>query len=184
MATVLAQAFSADAVTLGVLAKPADPELLLCALFGSVIRRHYLPHGAVDVAEVDGRIVGAAVWGAPGRVDLSLATMAGVVRDTIRVAGWRLAALAVYQVGVDRVHPRDRHWYLYAVGVNRPGHGVGGRLLDHGIARAADVPIYLEASTPDSARLYARKGFRQIGTTPTPRGLPRQPQMWRDPASL
>lgn len=184
-ALVLARAFAGDDISVASVARPTDPEPMLAALFESAIRRHYLRHGVVDVAVDRGRIVGAAVWAAPGQGDFAPTAYVQMFLDTVRTVPWRLLPLLVQLYRTGRVHPTPPHWYIYALGVAEPGGGVGGLLLDHGIARAGDVPCFLEASTPDSARLYARKGFLQIGTAPTPPGCryPNQPQMWHDPVA-
>jgi GNAT superfamily N-acetyltransferase len=65
-----------------------------------------------------------------------------------------------------KVHPREPHWYLFAVGVvpEATGQGRGSALLEPVLARcdADGVPAYLEASTADNARLYARLGFEPL----------------------
>ncbi len=73
-------------------------------------------------------------------------------------------------------HPRDAHYYLFAVGV-RPhaqGKGFGGALVRAGLARAdADgAAAYLENSKPHNTPLYERLGFQPTGLLPLPDGAP------------
>lgn len=85
-------------------------------------------------------------------------------------------------------HPAGHHLFLSSM-ATRPefrGWGAGAAMLRFGIdrAKAIDVPIYLEASTPQNRRLYLRNGFTDHGS---PLALPAdgpvlQP-MWRSPGT-
>ncbi|MEV6648349.1 GNAT family N-acetyltransferase [Amycolatopsis sp. NPDC051371] len=84
------------------------------------------------------------------------------------------------------VEPAGPLWHAQFIGV-RPGsqrRGIGGRLLRHGLVRAdaEGVPTYLEASSPDSTRLYRRLGFRDHGPAFHPPGGPPMQPMRRAPA--
>jgi GNAT superfamily N-acetyltransferase len=78
------------------------------------------------------------------------------------------------------------HWHAQFLGVvpGRQREGVGGRLFRHGLQRydAEGMPTYLEASSPESARLYRRLGYRDFCPAFTPPGGPPMQPMWRDPA--
>jgi GNAT superfamily N-acetyltransferase len=83
-------------------------------------------------------------------------------------------------------HPgHAEHVYLPFIAV-RPdftGHGIGTALLRDRLAAldSQGLPTYLEASNPDSARLYERLGYGRLGwTTDMPDGPSLYP-MWRDP---
>jgi ribosomal protein S18 acetylase RimI-like enzyme len=82
--------------------------------------------------------------------------------------------------------PPEPHWHAQFIGVvpGRQRQGVGARLVGHGLGRydAEGVPTYLEASSPASARLYRRLGFRDHGPAFTPPGGPPVQPMWRAPA--
>ena len=95
----------------------------------------------------------------------------------------RLGVLLGIMAGLEPAGPL---WHAQFIGV-RPGHqgrGVGGRLLRHGLDRAdaESVPTYLEASSPDSTRLYRRLGFRDHGPAFHPPGGPPMQPMRRAPA--
>ena len=78
------------------------------------------------------------------------------------------------------------HWYLPFIAV-RPqffGQGIGTAILRDRLTEldSEGIATYLEASNPDSARLYERLGYkRQEKTTDMPDGPSLYP-MWRDPA--
>lgn len=87
---------------------------------------------------------------------------------------------------LERRHPRQRHYYLPYIGV-RPaaqGRGLGTGLLAPVLERCdrERLPAYLEASSPDNARLYRRLGFttREIIR---PLGSPPIELMIRDPGT-
>jgi GNAT superfamily N-acetyltransferase len=83
-----------------------------------------------------------------------------------------------------RLHPREPHWYLFAVGVvpEATGRGRGTTLLEPVLERcdAEHLPAYLEASSEDNARLYARLGFERRGEVEVLEGVRLRP-MWREP---
>jgi ribosomal protein S18 acetylase RimI-like enzyme len=76
-----------------------------------------------------------------------------------------------------RHHLTGPHMYLFAIGVHphHQGNGHGGQLLAHGHQRLHGVPAYLEATSVDSRRLYARHGYHDLGQIQLPDG----PAMWR-----
>lgn len=85
-----------------------------------------------------------------------------------------------------RAHPRVPHWYLFAIGVvpEATGRGRGSALLEPVLAccDSERAPAYLEASTPDNARLYARFGFEPRDELELFPGVRVRP-MWREPRS-
>ncbi|MFJ9787183.1 GNAT family N-acetyltransferase [Amycolatopsis sp. NPDC101161] len=130
--------------------------------------------GSVDVTEDHSA---AVIW------------LPGSAGDDEPVAGLdpdeqeRLDVLLALMAGRE---PAEPHWHAQFIGV-RPGRqrrGIGARLLRHGLARydAEGVPTYLEASSPDSTRLYRRLGFRDHGPAFRPPGGPPMQPMWRAPA--
>jgi len=83
---------------------------------------------------------------------------------------------------LERTHPREDHLYLPFIGAIHPGRGAGAMLMS-AMTQAADdaaLPMYLEASSATSARLYRRHGFVDRGTIEAPDMPPMYP-MWREP---
>ena len=66
-----------------------------------------------------------------------------------------------------RFRPTTPHWHLVRLGTDAAfrGRGVATALLEERLARidSMGLPAHLEASSPDSARLYARLGFSISG---------------------
>jgi GNAT superfamily N-acetyltransferase len=80
-------------------------------------------------------------------------------------------------------HLAGPHLYLFAIGIHpaHQGNGLGGHLLAHGHQRQGGLPAYLEATSPDSRRLYHRHAYTDLGRIDLPDG-PALWRMWRLPA--
>jgi hypothetical protein len=84
---------------------------------------------------------------------------------------------------IERAHPTEEHLYLPFIGAGQPGRGIGSTLL-RSLGRSADergLPVYLEASSAESANLYRRHRFVDIGTIAAP-DMPPVYAMWREPS--
>lgn len=184
MAEVLAAAFAEEAYLTAMLGSGPDTAARARHLLGLQLRHQYLPHGVVDLAIVDDQIAGVGLWSPPGGSAGSLWAQARLVPQYLRLTGRRFAQAVLAELASARAHPRFAHWYLYMLGAS-PDHrglGVGGRLLAHRLGQLADdEPAYLEASSPASARLYARHGFVTMGRVPVD-GRSWLEAMWRPPA--
>lgn len=180
--TLIARVFDADPVVAALISpRLRRRERAVRAL----IRADASPRGAVvDVATTaEGEVVGAAIWHRPhaGRPSLR-AVLALWWRS-----GWRtMRALREYDRSVSAVLPREPAWHLLDIVVapESAGRGVGGALLRHGCERvdADGAPAVLEASTRDSARLYARLGFLEVAVLE--RGAAAGATVMRRPASI
>jgi GNAT superfamily N-acetyltransferase len=153
------------------------------ARFATLVRTEALRHGAVEVACLDGAIVGAAVWYPPGgwTAAIQLRTALGFVR----AFGRRLGRASALATAMARAHPRQPHWYLYAIGVDpaHQGSGAGGRLLRSRLHRCdqSGEPAYLESSKLANVPLYQHFGFEPTGSMELPEGAPVLTPMWRAP---
>ena len=74
---------------------------------------------------------------------------------------------------MQRLHPRERHWYLFFLGVepSLQGRGLGGELLKRFTARADGDRVigYLETDRESNLRLYRRHGFEIVGDEVLPK---------------
>ena len=108
---------------------------------------------------------GTALWLAPG-VEPDEEALAEVIGATIPEARQEAVGAVLFEMGLH--HPDEPHWYLPLIGVvpEAQGRGLGTALMHPVLARCdtLGLPAYLEATTEDSARLYARLGFEQTGT--------------------
>jgi ribosomal protein S18 acetylase RimI-like enzyme len=147
----------------------------LMGSFASAARRY---GDATIVRDRDGAIGGAALAYPPGAYPLSIL---GWLRN-----GWgalgigpahtiRLARLDGYMA---KRHTKDRHWYLFVLGVDpaHQGKGMGGALLARLCARADEegVASFLETDEEKNVGLYRRFGYEVIEEADTPFGF----RMW------
>ncbi|WP_162872881.1 GNAT family N-acetyltransferase [Austwickia chelonae] len=184
VAMLLGQVFRDDP-TLGAVVRDAqDPASRLARMFTVQIGEIFAPSGAVDVLpDAEGGLAGAALWAEPGAWHRSRWAELRGMPALARALGRSFpASVRSERACLDR-HPTFPHWYLYVVGsaTRSRGRGVGSALLRHGLARAEaqGVPVYLEATTPRSARLYQRWDFVELGPVPNPLGDQDAVGMWR-----
>jgi GNAT superfamily N-acetyltransferase len=127
---------------------------------------------------------GAALVAPPGHWRLPIGLQLRHLPTFARVLGARLPLAAGLLTKVESRHLRAPHYYLAHIGV-RPEHqgqGLGSALIRPTLdqADAESLPCYLEASSPDNARLYRRHGFADVETV-TFAGSPPLALMRRDP---
>mgnify|MGYP000900315447 CR=1 FL=1 len=124
---------------------------------------------------------GAALWLPPG-VHPDPEPLEALIEDTVDVSmrGDLYALLGK----MEAVHPQEPHWYLALLGVDPAfqRQGTGSVLLEFGLQAcdAEGLPAYLEATSEDNARLYARHGFKTTATLQAGNS-PVLYAMWRRP---
>lgn len=130
--------------------------------------------------------LGAAIWRHPGGYPGPAWPQLRMAPRYVRLFPREFLRVSSAMNKVGRVHPREPHWYLYAVGVvpEATGRGRGTALLEPVLRRcdADGAPAYLEASTTDNARLYERLGFEPRDEIEMVPGVRLRP-MWREPRS-
>lgn len=147
--------------------------------------RQRLREDEVLVAERDGRFEGVSIWIRVASTDRfhaeadELAAMA----ESLALPALQRAESTLRLTAA--AHPeRFPHLYLFSIAVvpEHRGAGAGGAMLRNRLALADkdSTPVYLEASTENSARLYQRHGFEPIGAPLTlPDNGPKLIPMWR-----
>ena len=181
---ILVEAFATDPGFLRMIPQPDTANHLLRALFELQIETQYGHDGTIDVAiNEEGEINGVALWDAPDAGHGALDQVRLLPR-LIKIFGSHTAALVLRELSSARMHPRFPHWYLYTIATTPAsrGTGVGSALLNHGIQRAGEEAIYLEATSARSAQLYHRLGFVPLGYIPDNDDLPSEFAMWKPPA--
>jgi GNAT superfamily N-acetyltransferase len=183
VSSVLALAFAADPVFAWVTPDAVRRAGMLPDFF-TLFAAAYEPLGAGQVIDGSEGTVGAALWAPPGQQAIG-------EEDADEVAG-RIEVMAGPDTGrmfevmglLEEHHPDAACYYLNLLGVDpaRHGGGLGSTLLDAGLARCdrEGQPAYLEATSVDNRRLYARHGFEVIGEITLPDGPSLWP-MWREP---
>jgi GNAT superfamily N-acetyltransferase len=129
---------------------------------------------------------GAAVWAQPERWEMPPLEGMRFVLGLLPLVRTRIGTLAEGWAMIDRLHPREPHWYLAILGTepDSQGRGIGSALLRPVLEDCDrnEVPAYLESSKEANLDFYGRHGFRVTGTLDLPDG-PRVWSMWRDPRS-
>lgn len=127
---------------------------------------------------------GAAVWAQPGRWEMPPLEGLRFVAKLLPVVRTRIGVLARGWGAIDRLHPKEPHWYLAILGTEpaAQGRGVGSALMRPVLEDCDrnEVGAYLESSKESNLAFYARHGFRVTGELDLPDG-PRVWPMWRDP---
>lgn len=180
-AGLIAAALLHDPVGIRAIRVRHDRLCRMTSLYEAELRLGAFRHGHVDVCDVDGDIVGVAAWVAPGWRRNLLETLRQAPRYVHAVGPLHATSTLRSSRIRQRARPVHPHWLLadVAVAEHARGNGIGGALLEHGLARI-DGATYLEATTAASQRLYERHGFvlrTRIGLAPG--GFP--VGMWRAP---
>ena len=174
---VLARAFADDPVWQWALTKrPIEPPAE--KVLGLFARAHF-GDGMVSVAtDRSGTVAGTAVWAPPGRWKIPYSTYARHLPRLIGGLGVRGLKRILAMEAVERLHPRDEHYYLAVVGVDPLAQGGGGgrRLIAPVLERAdaEGLPCYLESSKEANVPYYRAFGFEVVNDLVLPGG----PMMW------
>ncbi len=119
---------------------------------------------AQGTAFVSEGYAGAALWLPPGAAPDEEA-LAGILAASIADRK-REDAFAVFEE-MARYHPAEPHWYLPLIGVDpaRQGQGHGSAMMRAALELCDQSRLcaYLEATSPQNVRLYARHGFETVG---------------------
>jgi GNAT superfamily N-acetyltransferase len=133
---------------------------------------------------LDDGLFGAAIWRRPGGYPEPLLVQLRLLPRYLRLFPREFLRASRAMSSLARLHPREPHWYLLAVGVvpEETGKGRGSALLKPVLRRCDSdaTPAYLEASTTDNARLYERLGFETRDELEVLPGVCVR-LMWRDP---
>lgn len=125
---------------------------------------------------------GAALWLPPGAGSDEEALTALIEGS---VPAHLQASLFSLFEEMDRLHPKEPHWYLPLIGVDpaHQGKGYGSALLEAALERCdrEGLPAYLEATSPLNVRLYEQHGFEalaeiRVGSSPPLVPMLRQPR--------
>ncbi|HEY5046389.1 MAG TPA: GNAT family N-acetyltransferase [Rhizomicrobium sp.] len=138
-----------------------------------------MPYGACDVT--NGR-ESAAIWRPPGKWHIPVWQYVANASEFLGLFGTDAFRVMMVMDWVEKVHPREPHWYLQAIGTDpdKQGKGYGGVLIRHQLALADSevLPAYLESSKKENIQLYANFGFEVTGEIRLKNGPVLYP-MWR-----
>jgi GNAT superfamily N-acetyltransferase len=178
---ILARAFAADPVVAQFIAEGPNRADRLARYFGLECQVTLAGYGEIWLDD-DG--LGAAIWRRPGGYPEPPLVGLRMIPRYLRLFPREFLKASRAMTAVARVHPKEPHWYLMAVGVvpEAQGEGRGAALLEPVLQRcdAEQLPAYLESSTADNARLYERLGFESRDEVEMLPGVSVRP-MWREP---
>jgi ribosomal protein S18 acetylase RimI-like enzyme len=172
-----------------------DDPVLTWVTPNELIRRQALPSMFELVAEAlvhhdetytTQKGAGAALWVPPGQPPVAEHDEEAFGRRLEEIAGDDMERLEAVTAVMEEQHPHEPHAYLWFLGVHPTwqGQGIGSALLADAFDRLdrQGTAAYLEARSPENARLYQRHDFEIIGILTAHRGAPLW-QMWREPQS-
>lgn len=159
-----------------------DPVARVAAVQGQfeILVEHAVAHGGVVTAGTEG----AVVWFDRTTEEPSIPDYEARLR---KACGSHYEAFAQLDRVMDEHHPAEPHNYVALVGVREDarGRGVASAMLrsHHAWLDETGTPAYLEAVSPQTARLYATLGYRPHGEPfRIGEGGPPLYPMWREAA--
>jgi ribosomal protein S18 acetylase RimI-like enzyme len=174
--TLLARAFADDPLMVWFF--PVDEARVhACAALFGLFAEHYLADGRVDVVRRE-RPEAVAMWQWPSSVDDEdpdqLPSVGGLM--TALMGPERAIAVGGALAGLGERRPDAPHAYLHLLAVQpgAQGQGLGGRLLDEGIAaaRADGLVACLDTMNPANVPFYEAHGLSVSAEWVLPDGGP------------
>lgn len=185
LARVLGRAFFDDPPFVWMLPEERSRERRAAGVFRAILRSQAMRYGGVDIASDGAVIVAGAIWLPPGHWAPTTGEQLRSLPGHARALGRGMGRASNLLTAMVKHHPREEHWYLYAIGVDpaRQGQGIASALLRSRLARcdADAMPAYLESTKSGSVPLYEHFGFEVTETLNPPKGAPPLTAMWRHP---
>lgn len=156
-ADMLGRAFSDDPLILHLVRKERPKKLprLFKLLF-----KMGMPFGACDVTE---GCESAAIWRPPGKWAIPVWQYVTNGPEFLSLFGTGALSVMATMDQIEKVHPKEPHWYLQAIGTDpdKQGKGYGGIVMRHQLSQAdaQGLPAYLESSKEKNIPIYASFGF-------------------------
>lgn len=176
---ILARAFRDDPVMNWINHKPGFIRLMF-----EVTMPVFLPHGLTFMAP---GASGVASWLGPDE-KLKWPLQPSNVFKALKIGGIRcLYRFAISGLKTENYHPKEPHYYLFAIGAPPEfrGQGIGTALISR-VLRKCDqeqVPAYLENSNPDNLPFYRGHGFEVLQKIAFAKDAPPLWLMWREPVA-
>ena len=161
--------------------KPLEPKLRI--LFDTFLKLDLeRPEHLVFADEND---IGVAIWKAPNKWKMATGDMLRALPAMLRAFGTKAPRMIGAISAIEKVHPKEEHYYLEALGTQQDmqSKGVGSAVIRHMLDRcdAEGMPAYLESSNLRNVPFYARHGFEATGEIVVGKGAPTVTAMWREP---
>jgi GNAT superfamily N-acetyltransferase len=141
-----------------------------------------LDHGQVWTTD---DLDASALWAAPDQWRVGFGELGRMLPATLRTFGSRLPRALGVLSKIERVHPKEPHWYLGVLGTDPPrqGKGLGSAVLQPVLERCdhEGLPAYLESSKERNVPFYSRHGFEVTNELKLGDDGPPLWTMWREP---
>jgi len=185
LADALASAFSQDPLFTWMAGagpnKPLEPKLRV--LFDTFLKLDLEREQHLVFADESDR--GVAIWKAPNKWKMPTGDMLRALPSMLRAFGTKAPRMIGAISAIEKVHPKEEHYYLEALGTRQDmqSKGVGSAVIRHMLDRcdAEGLPAYLESSNLRNVPFYARHGFETTGEIVVGKGAPTVTAMWREP---
>jgi ribosomal protein S18 acetylase RimI-like enzyme len=178
-AALLARAFVDEPVLSHLLGRERERER---RLIFTALCRDVLGAGMLEGIRADGRLASVAVWMAPGAHPVPFRREVRMVPSWLRLLtlhGRAVPGLLRASPALDRMHPKEPHWFLFMLGTEPPLQqgGLGTALVEHGVRRAAEdgVPVHLDTGVQRNVKWFRRFGFEVADEV---RVVPGAPPLW------
>jgi GNAT superfamily N-acetyltransferase len=129
--------------------------------------------------------LGGAVWKAPNKWKMSTGDTLRALPGMLRGFGTKTPRMIGALTAIEKVHPKEEHYYLEALGTRQDmqSKGVGSSVIRAMLDRCdtEGMPAYLESSNLRNVPFYARHGFEKTGEIVVGKGAPTVTAMWREP---
>ena len=168
LSETLADALQDDPVISWLFPSEHDRRQRAKRFFMWTLSRTSMPLGEVWMDE---ECQAAALWAPPDRWRLSPRDQVGLLPSAAALFKGRTPRILVGFNKVEARHPKDPpHWYLYFIGTQtaRQGHGFGGALLRHMLARCDEENLARDGDLRPSPAPSPRRA--KIGVEGTVRG--------------
>lgn len=176
---MLARAFFDDPVMLHFLPKPEGRDAKLQRIF-QLLHKLALPHHACFTAQ---GYECATLWRPPNQWHLPWWQYLINGPEMLGIFGGGVLTVMGAMDHIEKVHPKEPHWYLQVIGTDPPtqGKGFAGLLMRNqlAVADASGVPCYLESSKESNIPVYRAFGFEVVREIHLPNGPTLWP-MWRN----
>lgn len=185
LAGTLASAFAGDPLFNWMAGTGPDQsvEPKLRIIFGKFLELDLRRDEHLAFTDEDG--LGVAIWKAPNQWKMSTGDMVRALPAMLRAFGTKAPRMIGAFNAIEKVHPKEEHYYLEALGTRQDmqSKGVGSAVIRHMLDRcdAEGMPAYLESSNVRNVPFYARHGFETTGEIVVGTGAPTVTAMWREP---
>ena len=185
LAASLASAFADDPLFSWMAGAPpgATLEPKVRVLFDTFLKLELARPEHLVFSDEDG--IGVAIWKAPNKWKMSNGDMFRALPAMIRALGIRTPRMVGAFNAIEKVHPKEEHYYLEVLGTrqDKQSTGVGSAVIRDMLDRcdAEGLPAYLESSNVRNVPFYARHGFVSTGEIVAGKDAPTVTAMWREP---